>query len=292
MATLMLVSAAACGGSSSTAPSSSQTQPAQTEAVSQEEAGSTEAPAADEAQPAATGKVQSPEDLAGAKIGVQEGTTGDLFVTDDFEADYPDSIFRYKTAFEAVQALKTGKIDCVVVDDQVAKNFVNTTDGLTILDATYVTEEYALYINKDEADLYEQVNAAIKELQENGTIDNLVKYYIEEDESAPAYHEQTSEEFPNGDLEIAVNPYFDPYCYYEGEDIWGIDADMCRAIGDIIGMKVTYSDMEFTASLAAVQTGKCKMAMGGITATEERAQKGNFTDTYFTGKQVIIVTAE
>ena len=93
----------------------------------------------------------------------------------------------------------------------------------------------------------------------------------------------------DNDLVMVTEAGFPPYEFYEGEAVWGIDAAMCRAIGDILGMEVKFSDMEFAASLTAVQTGKIKMAMGAITVTEERAKSGNFSDTYYNGKQVIIV---
>ncbi|MCD8223641.1 MAG: transporter substrate-binding domain-containing protein [Clostridiales bacterium] len=277
----MVLSFTACSSSSG---SSTTTAAPVSSAAATEAAETTEA-----AQEADSDAINGPEDLAGKKIGVQEGTTGDIYVSGDFEEDYPDTVLRYKTGYEAVQALLTDKVNCVVIDDQVAQSFVEANEGLKILETAYTDEEYALYINSDQEELLEQVNAAIAELQENGVLDDIIAYYIDEDETASAYQAQTSESFPNGTLDIAVNPYFPPYEYYEGEEIWGIDADMCRAIGDILGMEVTFSAMDFTASLTAVQTGKNLMAMGGITVTEDRAAAGLFSITYYNGKQVIIV---
>ena len=228
------------------------------------------------------------EDLVGKDVGVQEGTTGDIYATDD-ENIGEEHVVRYKTGFEAVQALQTGKIDAVIIDDQVAKSFVDANEGLKILETPYAEEDYALYINMKETQLLEDINKAIAEIQNNGVLQDIVDFYIAGDTSADAYHEQKAASFPNGKLEIGVNIAFPPYEFYEGEAVWGIDAAMCRAIGDIIGMEIQFSDMEFAASLTAVQTGKIKMAMGAITVTDERAETGNFTNTYYTGKQVIIV---
>lgn len=262
LAAAMVLSLAACGSGSG---NSSETTASETE-----------------------GAIKTVEDLAGKKVGVQEGTTGDIYATDD-ENIGEDHVVRYKTGFEAVQALLTKKIDAVIIDDQVAKSFVEANEGLKILETPYADEDYALYLNMGETELLEQVNAAIAELQGNGVLKSIVDFYIGGDESADAYHEQKASEFPNGTLEIGVNIAFPPYEFYEGEDVWGIDAAMCRAIGDILGMEVKFSDMEFAASLTAVQTGKIKMAMGAITVTEDRAKSGNFSDTYYNGKQVIIV---
>ncbi len=228
------------------------------------------------------------KDLVGKQVGVQEGTTGDLYATGD-ENIGEDHVVRYKTGFEAVQALLTGKIDAVIIDDQVAKSFVEANEGLKILDESYTDEDYALYINMEEEELLKEVDAAIKIIQENGVLEDIINYYIEGDESADPYHKQTETSFPNGTLEIGVNIAFPPYVFWEGEEVWGVDAAMVRAIGDIIGMEVKFTDMEFNASLMAVQTGKVQMAIGGITETEERAETGNFSINYYNGKQVIII---
>lgn len=119
-------------------------------------------------------EIASPDDLSGKKIGVQLGTTGDLFATDDYG---DDSIERYNKGFEAVQALAQGKIDAVIIDDQPAKTFVEENQGLQILDTEYVEEQYAMCFKKG-SELISQVNDAIKELKEDGTFDEIVAKYI------------------------------------------------------------------------------------------------------------------
>ena len=121
-------------------------------------------------------EIKSPDDLAGKKIGVQQGTTGDIYITDDYG---DENVERYNKGFEAVQALTQGKVDAVVIDDQPAKTFVKETEGLKILDTEYVEEDYALCFKKD-SDLVEKVNGAIAELKADGTFDKIIKKYIGE----------------------------------------------------------------------------------------------------------------
>ncbi|MEE1086299.1 MAG: basic amino acid ABC transporter substrate-binding protein [Schaedlerella sp.] len=118
--------------------------------------------------------IAGPDDLAGKKIGVQQGTTGDIYATDDYG---DESIERYNKGFEAVQALLQGKIDAVIIDDQPAQTFVKESKGLKILDTEYVEEEYALCFKKDSG-LVEKVNTAIAELKEDGTFDAIIDKYI------------------------------------------------------------------------------------------------------------------
>ncbi|MDD3403385.1 MAG: basic amino acid ABC transporter substrate-binding protein [Hespellia sp.] len=121
----------------------------------------------------------TPEDLEGKKIGVQLGTTGDIYASDTPEnGGYgEENIERFNKGFEAVQSLLQGKIDAVIIDDQPAKAFVAENDGLKILDTEYIEEEYALCFKKD-SKLVAEVNDAIAALKEDGTFDKIVAKYI------------------------------------------------------------------------------------------------------------------
>lgn len=116
----------------------------------------------------------------GAKhtIGVQRNTTGDLYTTDDLEKNGLATIDRYSKGAEAVQALKTGKVDCVVIDNEPAKAFVAEVEGLKILETEYVTEDYAAAMSKENTALYEAVNAALEEMIADGTIQTIIDKYI------------------------------------------------------------------------------------------------------------------
>lgn len=111
-------------------------------------------------------------------IGVQRNTTGDIYTTDDIEDEGLGTIDRYSKGAEAVQALKTGKVDCVVIDNEPAKAFVAEVEGLKILETEYVTEDYAAAMSKDNKALYDAVNAALQELIADGTIQGIIDKYI------------------------------------------------------------------------------------------------------------------
>ena len=122
-------------------------------------------------------KIESADDLKDAKIGVQTGTTGDIYCSDDFGDDHVE---RFNKGADAVQALVKGKIDAVVIDNEPAKAFVDANDGLKILETPYVEEDYAMCFKKGNTELEDKFNAAIKELKEDGTFDKIVGYYIAE----------------------------------------------------------------------------------------------------------------
>ena len=121
-----------------------------------------------------TSGISSLSDLdANSVIGVQTGTTGDIYCSDEFA-----NIERYNKGMEAVQALSQGKIDAVVIDSEPAKVFVAETSGLKILDESYTDEQYAAAIRKGNTALLENVNKALSELKSDGTLDKIVAKYI------------------------------------------------------------------------------------------------------------------
>ncbi|WP_317855657.1 transporter substrate-binding domain-containing protein [Chakrabartyella piscis] len=116
-------------------------------------------------------------DDASYGIGVQTGTTGDLYATWDLEDAGLATIDRYNKGADAVQALIAGKLDCVIIDNEPAKEFVAATEGLAILDSEYAVEEYAIAFAKD-SELTEEVNGALQELIADGTVAAIIDKYI------------------------------------------------------------------------------------------------------------------
>ncbi len=92
-----------------------------------------------------------------------------------------------------------------------------------------------------------------------------------------------------GTLVMATNAAFPPYEYYEGNEIVGIDVEIAEKIAEKLGLKLKVVDMEFDSIFAAVPTGKADMGMAGLTVSEERLVTLDFSTSYATGKQVIIV---
>lgn len=245
------------------------------------------------ASEASTQAIQSLEDLNGKTVGVQLGTTGDLLMSEEVgKADGLNlaGVEQYNKAADAVQALLTNKIDAVCIDDQVAKNFVAANeDKLTMLDTAYKEESYAIAVSKDNPELTEKLNGAIAELKEDGTLDAILNKYIAKEEGATGYVSPEGTEYPNGTLVMATNAAFDPYEYIENGEIVGIDAEFAKALCDKLGYDLEIEDMEFDSIIAAVVSGKADFGMAGMTVTPEREEQIDFTDTYCTAAQNVIV---
>lgn len=114
------------------------------------------------------------EDLKGKNVGVQLGTTGDLEVSKMVDVTNT----KFNNGSEAILALKSNKVDAVVIDNEPAKNFVKNNDGLKVVDAGAIKEDYAMAISKDNQELLNSINAALKQLKENGKYDELMKKWF------------------------------------------------------------------------------------------------------------------
>lgn len=130
-------------------------------------------------------EIKSVDDIAkavakGAKIGVQQDTTGDIYASDKPENDGygEENVTRFKNGSDAVQALITDKVGCVIIDNEPAKAYVEKNKGLKILETEFVTEDYAICVAKDNTELLNSINKALKELKDEGKIDEIIEKYI------------------------------------------------------------------------------------------------------------------
>jgi len=116
------------------------------------------------------------ENLGDYTIGVQRGTTGHIYTEDDFG----DKVVAYDTYSLVFQALNNGQVDCIVMDDAVAKAYLATNPGLTMTATTYEPEEYAFGFHKGNEALVAAVNQAVQELKDDGTLQSILDKYMSE----------------------------------------------------------------------------------------------------------------
>ncbi len=158
---------------------------------------------------------------------------------------------------------------------------------LKILDSEYVTEDYAIAVAKENTDLLNNINTALTALIADGTVAQVVDYYVSGEGELPAFQQDVAADAEV--LTMGTNAAFPPYEFYENETIVGIDAVIAGLIADQLGMKLEIQDMDFDAIIPAVVSGKIDMGMAGMTVTDERLQSVSFSESYATGVQVVIV---
>lgn len=157
---------------------------------------------------------------------------------------------------------------------------------LKILDTEYITEDYAIAIKKENTQLLTDIDTALEALINDGTVQKIIDKYISGVENDLVFQQDVEGKEV---IKMGTNAAFPPYEYVENEKIIGIDAEVAAAIADKLGKKLVIEDMEFDAIIAAIEAGKVDFGMAGMTVTEDRKEQVNFSASYATGVQVVIV---
>lgn len=228
--------------------------------------------------------IESVDDLKGLSIGVQAGTTGEIYAADVENVD----LHSFKTGIDAALALKNGSIDAIILDELPAKQIVANNDDLKIANVPFSSEFYSIAVRKGDSTLLNSINETIKKLREYGTYDNLLKVYIPEDGSEVSYVdvEKTGK---NGILKMGTNAAFPPFEYKEGSKVVGFDISLCTYIANNLDKTLEVKDMSFDSLIAALQSGSIDLIAAGMTVTEERKKSVDFSEPYFESNQVIII---
>ena len=171
---------------------------------------------------------------------------------------------------------------------------------LAILDTAYTEEDYAIGVSKDNKALLAAVDECLKTLQSYGGVSMILDKYISVEgktsdantqfDDLPAYEGDAFTTVVEGELHMATNAAFPPYENTTDDGGYeGIDIEIAQNIAKMLGLKLVVDDMDFDAVITSVQQGKSDIAMAGLTVTDERKESIDFTVSYATGIQSVIV---
>ncbi|MFR9190769.1 MAG: transporter substrate-binding domain-containing protein [Anaerotruncus massiliensis (ex Togo et al. 2019)] len=204
--------------------------------------------------------INSVEDLNGKKIGVQAGTTGEIYVQENVTDAQLGS---YKSGMDAALDLKNGKIDAVMLDELPAKSIVAQNDDLTIIDFNLEPEEYAIAVKKGNTELLDAINATIARMQADGSYEALVNAFMPAEGEAAIKVPETIE--TSGDvIKMGTNAAFKPFEYAGTSEIVGFDISMAQNVAKDMGRKLQVEDMAFDSLLSALDTGTIDFVAAGI----------------------------
>ncbi len=167
----------------------------------------------------------------------------------------------------------------------------SSTEKVTakVIDVELTQEEYAFGVDKDQPELLEEVNAFIKEIQSNGTFDEICDKYFGNGTPTPVASATLDDS--KDQLVVATNAAFEPFEYMQGENYVGIDMEIAKALADKLGKELVIANMDFDAVCLSVGQHKCDIAMAGLTVKEERKEYVNFSDSYYSASQKLIVAS-
>jgi polar amino acid transport system substrate-binding protein len=232
-------------------------------------------------------EINSLADLAGKKIGVQAGTTGEAWVQDNVEGA---QIASFKSGMDAALDLKNRAIDAVVLDELPAKAIVERNSDLKIIHDSEFTnnkEAYAIAVKKGNSELLASINKTISDMKKNGEYEALVDAFMPADGNIkiPAAEGSSASKV----VKLGTNAAFPPFEYVEGKNIVGFDITMGQKIAKNAGLKLEVVDMAFDSLIPALQSGTIDFIAAGMSVNEERKKNVDFSETYFESEQVIIV---
>ena len=231
--------------------------------------------------------VNSAADLAGKRIGVQSGTTGELYVQENVEGA---KISSFKSGIDAALDLKSGAIDAVVLDELPAKQIVARNPELKIIrDQSFADnkEAYAIAVKKGNTELLSAINEVIAEMKSNGDYEALVNAFMPADGNIVIPAAITTNE--TNKIKLGTNATFPPFEYVDGKNIVGFDISMGQRIAAKAKGTLEIVDMAFDSLIPALQSGTIDFIAAGMSVTEERKKNVDFSDEYFESEQVIIV---
>ena len=227
------------------------------------------------------------------KIGVQIGITGQYFVDGDADWDF-EGIKGYESKVYsngglAVNDMKNGNVDYVIIDEQSAKQLAKKIKGIKVIDIPLTVEEYALGVDKAQSELLTSVNTIIAEMKTNGTIDAIVAAYATGEGIKPFTSAKFDANKADEQLVVATNAAFAPFEYRDVYKFAGIDMEIAAYIAEKLGLELVIMDMDFDAVLRSVGKNGVDIAIAGLVVTETRKESVDFSDYYYNAAQVIIV---
>jgi len=175
-------------------------------------------------------------------------------------------------------------------DDVKDKDDNAPVEATKVIDINLTEEDYAFGVDKAQPELLEQVNAFVKKIKENGTLDEICEKYFSGGEPTPVTSAALDES--KDQLVVATNAAFAPFEYTEGDKFLGIDMEIAKLLADELGKELVIQHMDFEAVCLSVGQHKCDIAMAGLTVNEEREEHVTFSEPYYAASQKLIVKGD
>jgi len=223
-------------------------------------------------------------DLENMMVGCQAGTTGETFLRENLKSAKAKP---FRDGYEACLALKNDEIDAVILDEFPAMALAKANKDLKIIDLNLPAEEYAVAVKKGNTELLQMINRAIRILRLDGSLKKLREAYFPADgnikipQSPGAKYAKT--------WKMGTNAAFPPFEYIDETEVVGFDISFAEMIADKSRRNLHVFDVSFASLLDALNAESVDFVCAGMTVNEERKTQMDFSEPYFTSRQVIIV---
>jgi len=222
-------------------------------------------------------KITKLDQLKDKRICVLTGSAGDIAARTSFPGA---QILDMSVAADAALAVKSGKADAFVYDNNVLLNIAEKNPDLIILEEPVSQLEIAAGIKKENIVLLTEINSAINELKRSGIIDDLKKKWINKDKSISRSAINIPRNNIKGTLRMGTCANIEPFSFIKDGQPGGFDIELSKLIGNLIGNNIEIIDMAFEGLIPALQSGKIDFALSNFNITEERRKSINFSTPY------------
>ena len=230
------------------------------------------------------------------KIGVQSGTTGELFLRGDadwgFEGFANVSTQPYDNASLAVTDMKNGNVKYVVIDAAVGKSLAANDSAIKVIDYALTSEDFGIGVDKNQPELLAEINRILTE-KADFIAELYEKYSNVNEENAANWSGTTvtsaTYDSSKNQLVLATNAAFPPYEFTVGNAFAGIEMEMAQMIADELGMELVIEDMAFESVVTSIGKNGIDVAFSGLTINPAREKVINFTQPFETGSYQVIL---
>ena len=218
------------------------------------------------------------------KVAAQNDTTGYLYA----QALKNVEVKGYSNPQLAAQDVVNGNADYVIVDKATGMTIVNSIAGLKMIDIALTSEQYAIGVDKTQADLLANINNVLATKQ--AEIQAIIDKYMDGDTDNYVGVESAIKNAAKAEtqLVVATNAEFAPFEFKSGSKFYGIDMEVAKLIADTLGMELVIEDMAFEAVVTAVGTNQIDVTMAALTVTAARKQSITFTNSYYVESQIVL----
>lgn len=232
-------------------------------------------------------ELKTVDEVVGKRIGVATGTTTDLLLMADYEGISEKDFSYYNSISELVGALKSNKIDAIVIDSPMGALAAQRNTGIGIIPQVMIKDKYGYALPKD-SPLTPQFNEVIAQMHDDGTIDKIYKKWTGADEDAKVMPKQDWDA-PNGTLICVNNAEAEPASYLSNNEAAGFSSEILVEIAHRLGYHIEFRIVPFASLIAELTSGKADVGASLLSITDERKKTIDMTDPYQTGGLVALV---
>lgn len=232
---------------------------------------------------AAPVKIATKADLDGKVIGTQLGTTGDQIANEQIKAK---SVEAFKLFVDAITSLKQKKVDAVIMDRFSAEVFTKQNTDLTIVDVGFDAEQYAVAVNKGNAELLAAVNEVVTAMKADGSLEASVAAHADQKGTLADLNVGAA----GGKIIMGTSAGFPPFEYLDDKNqVVGVDVDIMAAVAKKLNKELVVENMDFDGLIPAVNSGKIDAIAAGMTVNDERKVNVDFSETYYDASNIVVV---